>query len=256
MATGTRKVGEFCWFNMITPKPADAMSFFGRVLGWTFVEMPGVGHGVRVDGRDVGGLFDLDGPNTPPGTKTQIGVMVKVESADAVGERVRSLGGDAKPAFDVFSAGRMAVCADPNGAGFDIWEPKALLGTDVDRFAHGAPTWYETLTTDSDRAARFYADLFGWNPTAHQMPSFPYTTFNLGGEDVAGMMEIAPEMGGIRPHWRVNFAVADADETARLAVELGATLFLDLHDIPEIGRIGGITSPQGVRFQVIQYAAR
>src|SRR4051794_9925402 len=47
MATGIRKVGEFCWTNMLTPRPVEAMEFFGRVLGWTYYEMPGMGHGVR-----------------------------------------------------------------------------------------------------------------------------------------------------------------------------------------------------------------
>ena len=67
MTTGTRKTGEFCWINMLTPQPAEAREFFGKLLGWTYVEMPGMGHAMQVGGRDIGGLFDLDGPNTPPG---------------------------------------------------------------------------------------------------------------------------------------------------------------------------------------------
>ena len=31
----------------------------------------------------------------------------------------------------------MAVCHDPNGAEFDIWEPKAMPGTDADSSLHG-----------------------------------------------------------------------------------------------------------------------
>ena len=61
MATGLRKAGDFCWINMLTPDPSGAMEFFGRVLGWTYFEMPGLGHGMRVGGRDIGGLFDLPG---------------------------------------------------------------------------------------------------------------------------------------------------------------------------------------------------
>jgi uncharacterized protein len=50
MATGRRKAGEFCWTNMLTPRPAAAMEFFSRLLGWTYFEIPGPGHGVRVGG--------------------------------------------------------------------------------------------------------------------------------------------------------------------------------------------------------------
>src|SRR4051812_4610175 len=99
MATGTRNIGDFCWINMLTPEPAEAREFFGRILGWTYFEMAGMGYGVRVGGRDVGGMFDLAGPNTPPGLSPTIGVMVKVESADATCEKVVSLGGTTKPAF-------------------------------------------------------------------------------------------------------------------------------------------------------------
>ena len=132
MSTGLRKTGEFCWINMLTPQPAEARAFFSQVLGWTYFEMPGLGHGVKVGGHNIGGLFDLNGPDTPPGTLPIIGVMVKVESADAVCEKVAVLGGKARPAFDIMSQGRMAVCYDPNGAEFDVWEPKKMPGTDVD----------------------------------------------------------------------------------------------------------------------------
>src|SRR5262245_51250723 len=130
MATGTRRAGEFCWTNMLTPQPEQAREFFGRVLGWTYFELPGLGHGVRVGGHDVGAIFDLDGPNTPPGTKAHIGVMVKVVNADATCEKVVSLGGEAKLAFDIGEQGRMAVCTDPTGTEFDLWEANGFHGTD------------------------------------------------------------------------------------------------------------------------------
>ena len=114
MTTGSRQSGEFCWINMLTPQPAAARDFFGKLLGWTYVEMPGIGHRMQVGGRDIGGLFDLDGPNTPPGTPPYIGVMVRVDNADATCQKVASLGGRSMPTFDVMDQGRRAVCFDPN----------------------------------------------------------------------------------------------------------------------------------------------
>ena len=251
MPTGTRKAGEFCWINMLTPQPAQARTFFGTLLGWTYVEMPGMGHSVQVGGRNIGGLFDLEGPNTPKGTPPLIGVMVKVESADIACKKVTSLGGNARPAFDIMDRGRMAVCTDPSGAEFDVWEPKKLLGTDVDSTLHGAPSWFETMTTDVDHAAAFYSALFGW--TQKVTPGSNYTTFKHGTTPVAGMMAITPQMGKQRPHWCTYFTVKNADETALEAVALGAELSMALRDIPGIGRFSGITSPQGVTFYVIQY---
>ena len=46
MTTGTRRAGDFCWINMLTPRPAEAREFFGALLGWTYGEIPGMGHSV------------------------------------------------------------------------------------------------------------------------------------------------------------------------------------------------------------------
>ena len=254
--TRTRAAGEFCWINVLTPKPVEAVAFFGGLLGWEFFEMPGVGHGVKVGGRDIGGLFDLNGPNTPPATPPHIGVMVKVENADAAAGWVNSLGGKAMPAFDVFDAGRMAVCFDPTGAAFDVWEPKAMPGTDVDPASPGAPCWFETLTTDPARAVAFYARLFGWSATTKpsSIPGAAYTEFTLGDLPVGGMMPILPHMGEFPPHWAVYFSVTDTDATAVAATRLGGSVCVPPTEIPGVGRFAGLISPHGVSFYVIRPA--
>jgi hypothetical protein len=115
-----------------------------------------MGYLIKVRGSDIGGLFDLHGPQTPKGTPPLIGVMVKVENVDATAEKIRSLGGKAEPAFDIADNGRMAVCHDPNGAEFDLWQGNKSPGTDVDGTLHGAPSWFETLTSDVPRDAWFH----------------------------------------------------------------------------------------------------
>src|SRR5262249_54259409 len=143
---------------------------------------------------------------TPPGTPPGIGVMVQVESADDTAERVKELGGTAKPGFDIGDYGRMAECTDPVGAMFDLWEAGTSPGMQVDGDEHGAPSWFETITTDVERAKQFYIDLFGWTPTT--MPENPdYISFNLDDTPVAGMFPRRPEMGNMPPHWAVYFTV-------------------------------------------------
>jgi uncharacterized protein len=254
MAIGIRKTGDFCWINIVTPRPAEAMEFFAQVLGWTYFEMPGIGHGMQVGGRNIGGIFDIDGPGCPPDMSPVIGVMVKVENADDVCEKIVLLGGTARPAFDIGEQGRMAVCHDPNGCEFDIWEPKKMLGTDADSSLHGSPSWSESLTTDVGKAREFYSNLFGWMAEVKQMPGMEYTVFRNGGMDIAGLMAIPQP--DIPPHWGTYFTVNDTDEAAKTAEGLGATLFVPSMDIPGIGRFCGIISPQGVRFYAIQYLPR
>jgi len=253
MATRIRGTGEFCWFNMLTPAPTEARQYYSELLGWTYVELPGMGHIVKVGGRDVGGLWDLAGPNTPPGTPAHIGIMFKVDSADATGERVISLGGKAKPAFDVMDKGRMAVCSDPNGAEFDVWEPRASSGTDVDSTLHGAPSWIETMTTDAKRATAFYSDLFGWTSEVMKTTGTDYTIFKQGSESVAGMLQITPEMGSVPSHWMTYFTVNEVEKSVKQAVDLGSKICMPTMEAPGVGRFCALTSPQGVSFYLIQY---
>jgi uncharacterized protein len=53
-----------------------------------------------------------------------------------------------------------------------------------------------------------------------------------------------------------SFRVTNADETAKFAVEIGATLCIPVRDIPGVGRFALFKSPQGVPFDVIEYARR
>jgi uncharacterized protein len=244
MTTGMRKTGEFCWFNMLTPGPADARAFFGELLGWTFEDM-GMGHTVKVGASSIGALFDLAGPNTPKGTPPLIGAMMKVESADAAGAVVRQAGGKARSAFDVGPAGRMSVCHDPNGAEFDVWEPRGLLGTDVDSDEIGAPTWFETVTTDAQRTSKFYAAVFGWTAEAAD-PGYHVLKHVRG--PLAGIKESA---GDSPARWATYFAVRDAKRTLQAAKKLGGTVVAPV-TVTNGAHVGGIQSPQGVSFFVMQ----
>ena len=253
MTTGSRKTGDFCWINILTPQPDSAREFFSTLLGWSYLELPGMGHRVQVGGRDIGGVFNLDGPNTPPGTPPGIGVMVKVDNADAMVTKVNALGGTAQPAFDIGPSGRMADCRDPLGANIDLWQPNQSAGMEADSTLHGAPSWFETMTTDTERASAFYTQLFGWTTEVMPMPGAPYTSFRLDTDFIAGMMQITPDMGTMPPHWRVYFTVNDVDAMARDAVALGGSIFVPVREIPAVGRFCGIISPQGVMFYAIQY---
>lgn len=253
MTNRFRNPGEFCWINMLTPVPDQARLFFAKLLDWDYSDIPGMGHLILVDGHQIGGMFDLAGPQTPAGTPPGIGVMVRVENADATAARAAELGGTSKPGFDIADQGRMAECYDPNGANFDLWQANRSQGTDSDSMTHGAPSWFENMASDRDRAVEYYSKLFGWVPAPQEMEGYTYTSFKLNGEFVAGMMQITPDMGEFPSHWGVYFTVRDVDATAELAKELGAQIMIAPRDIPNTGRFAGIVSPQGVMFYVITY---
>jgi predicted enzyme related to lactoylglutathione lyase len=256
MASRERSIGEFCWINILTPDPKGAQEFFTKLLGWDYVEIPGMGHRVQVGGQDIGGMFDLASPNTPPGTPPGIGVMVRVANADDIVVKANALGGSAKPAFDIMTQGRMAECYDPNGANIDVWQGMDSPGMTADGMVHGVPTWFESFTTDVGKAVAFYSALFGWTASKPGYAGVDYTTFALPGDiPVGGMLKITPEMGPMPPHWGVYFTVDDVHAAIAKGLELGASVTYPVMEIDTVGKFGGLVSPQGVMFSVIQYPA-
>lgn len=254
MPTGPRPIGSFCWINVLTPSSEAARAFFAALLGWSFNEIPGMGHIIQVDGHDIGGFWDLHHTNMPTELPPGIGVMVRVEDAAATVQRAAELGGRSKPAKAIGPSGTMGELYDPLGANIDVWQAGASPGSTADPTRHGVPSWIEGLTTDVDRAATFYRALFGWTSEVMPMPGMDYLVFSNQGEPVAGMMAITAELGEVPPHWATYVTVDDADSVAAKAAELGGSVTLPSHDIPGVGRIAGLMSPQGVRFYVIRYA--
>ena len=180
MPSTQRHIGEFCWINLLTPDPVHDREFYAGLLRWSYRDIPGMGYLILVDGKQAGGMFPNvvpNGPSSPPG----IGVMVRVENADATAAKATALGGRSKPAFDIGPRGRMAEIVDPTGAQLDVWQSKAPDGfAECDRAMHGAPSWFELITPDAPRAKTFYCDLFGWTASDLPMPTFTYTVLKQG----------------------------------------------------------------------------
>lgn len=257
MTVGNRKTHDFCWINVMTPKAAEAKRFFGDLLGWSFGEMPGVPGGelIRTGTGGAGALMDLDAGALPPGTPPAIGVLIKVDDAAATVTKVESLGGRAEGPTEVMENGRMALCTDPTGAIFGLWEPKKRQGMDADSHAHGAPGWYEVMSHDATRAASFYAELFGWEVEAQEtMPGKTYRRFKLGELPIGGAIQLDERMGDIPSHWGVYFSVDAIEQTAEKTQQLGGEVCMPITQIPGVGRFTLLRSPQQVAFHVMEWA--
>ena len=60
---------------------------------------------------------------------------------------------------------------------------------------------------------------------------------------------------GVPPHWSMYVTVADCDERAARATQLGGKLYMPPTDIPNVGRFSVIADPQGATFNIIQMTA-
>jgi uncharacterized protein len=238
--------GVFCWIDLGTTDLAGAKAFYGELFGWEFEDRP-AGDGevytlCRLQGRDVAGIHRHD-PEEGIGWASS----VAIDELEAVTSRARELGATvlAEP-FDVPGAGRTAVLRDPSGAVVSLWQPRGHAGAGLVNEV-GTWTWNELVTPDLPAAKAFYAELFGWGVQDIPGP-FPRTSFSLGDLLVGGGHAPAPQEEPA-PRWTISFRVADADQSAARAQELGGSVLLPPMDIPA-GRFAVVADPAGASFSV------
>lgn len=163
----------------------------------------------------------------------------------------------------------MAVCADPEGAVFCVWEPNRHRGATIVN-EPGSVNFNGLHTRDAARAKTFYGRVFGWGtlslPGGQEMWTLPGYGDHLaldrpsvredmaavgappGFEDVvATISEIPAEDVDTPTHWDVTFAVDDADAVADTAARLGGTVVAPPIDAPWV-RMTVIADPQGAVF--------
>jgi predicted enzyme related to lactoylglutathione lyase len=270
--------GVPCWVDTSQPDPAAAAEFYGGLFGWELEdvmppEAPGSYFMARLGGGDVAAIGSASAEEPAP---VVWNTYVWVESADETAAAVREAGGSvlAEP-FDVFEAGRMAVCADTEGAGFCVWQAARHRGAGVVN-EPGSLVFNNLGTRDVEAAKRFYGAVFGWEALemdggfkAWTLPGYGEFLDELNPGTIERMKEMgAPERfwdvvaaidpipvdrPDTPPHWGVTFAVEDADATAAKAEQLGATILTTPFDAPWV-RQTVITDPQGATFTASQFA--
>ncbi|QJT10341.1 VOC family protein [Oceanidesulfovibrio marinus] len=115
--------GMFSWNELITTDVEAAKQFYGKLLGWTFEDMPmehlpGMTYSsAKVGGQYVGGMMTFppaaEGRNIPP----HWGAYITVDDTDESAKQCVALGGEViHGPVDIPHVGRFAVLRDPLGA--------------------------------------------------------------------------------------------------------------------------------------------
>jgi len=102
----------------------------------------------------------------------------------------------------------------------------------------------ELNTTDVAKAKDFYKQLFDWKLNDMEMgPSGTYTTIDVG-EGTGGGLLKNPEPG-IPSFWLAYVLVDDIKAATTKAKSLGAKIFKDSIEVPNMGWLSIITDPTG-----------
>jgi predicted enzyme related to lactoylglutathione lyase len=259
------------WVDTEQPDPEAACAFYGGLFGWTFEDaMPSGAPGhyfvAKLGGRDAAAI-------APPenGRPAAWNTYVAVEDADATAAAIAQAGGEilASPQ-DAGPGGRSAICADPRGARFRLWQARKRPGAQVAN-EPGAWNFSNLHTGDPGLAGAFYAPLFGWEvadlgfATMLRRPGYGD---HLASTVDPGILERQADVGappgfadaiawvaraGDGPdHWHVTFSVRDRDDAVGTAERLGATV-LSSEDTAWT-RHAVIRDPQGAELTLSQFS--
>jgi uncharacterized protein len=242
---------SFVWFEYVSKDAPKAQGFFGELFGWSTKKVPmpqGDYTMIAVGDRTIGGYME-----PPAGAPAHAHWLshLRVESAKAKAEQVKSLGGKiAMDAFKVGEFGTMAVVVDPHGASFALWQPAKVEPQPEP--ATGTFCWNELFSADPEKSVAFYRAVGGFDVEVMTGMEQPYHL--LKSEDVprAGIMK---QMMPGQPHaWLPYVQVANADASTEKATKLGATVIVPPTAIPNIGRFAIFSDPQGSPLGILQPA--
>ncbi|MBW8813293.1 MAG: VOC family protein [Caulobacterales bacterium] len=250
--------GRFIWYELMTPHPAAAKTFYRQVVGWQAQDMP-VGDSppytvFDVGGAGVGGMMPLGEEHKAAGVPPNWTAYVCVDDVGASAKQVDQLGGSVmRPPQDIPGIGRFAIVADPAGAVIAIMTPvpPEQPRPQLPPGAEGGPAWHELYGADPARGFDFYGALFGWTKAeAHDMgPMGIYQLFNTPDGQVGGMMRKPDHIP--QPVWVYYFQVGDIEAAADRVKAAGGQLRMGPMEVPSGAWVLQGVDPQGAAFALL-----
>jgi hypothetical protein len=117
---------------------------------------------------------------------------------------------------------------------------------EVKNHASGSFCWADLATSDTDSAKAFYTGLFGWEAVDTPTDAgIPYSMLMKGGKLVGALYRMAPDGGGVPPHWGSYVRVEDVDAVAAAVQNHGGSVLMPPMDIMDAGRMLKLQDPTG-----------
>ena len=116
-ATLVNTPGSLTWNDLVTPDPDAAADFYGKVLGWTFEDLPDAGgyRVIRNGDRTNGGIMPFQ--DAPSSWMPYFGH----DDVERLTGEIDGLGGTLFNGPMRMAQGMIAVLGDPQGAVFAVW---------------------------------------------------------------------------------------------------------------------------------------
>jgi predicted enzyme related to lactoylglutathione lyase len=250
-------MGAFCWRDLMTTEPEEALAFYGGLFGWELSRELKLGPGfiyqiLKNSQGEFGGIAKLPRDS---GIYPYWISYLQTPDVNATAALALELGGkQLVPPSTIPGIGRIAVLADPSGAGFALLnaDSPAPIATGRDA-APGSPVWHELITGDFDDAATFYSELFGY-----QVERGDETTFAIEHDGRATRIAGLRKQPATMPvaAWTIAYRVADLDLARARIDELGGENLPNIQELPAGGRASTVIDPTGAVFTIRELASR
>ena len=249
--------GAFCWRDLMTSEPEEALAFYGGLFGWELSRELKLGPGfiyqiLKNAQGEFGGIAKLPRDS---GIYPYWISYLQTPDVNATAALALKLGGkQLVPPSAIPGIGRIAVLADPSGAGFALLDADSPAPIFAGESAPpGSPVWHELITGDFAGAATFYSDLFGY-----QVERGEETTFAIERDGkvtaIAGL-RAQPETMPVAA-WTIAYRVADLDQARTRIDELGGENLPNIQELPEGGRASTVIDPGGAVFTIRELASQ
>jgi predicted enzyme related to lactoylglutathione lyase len=248
-------LAAFCWRDLMTTEPEEALAFYSGLFGWELSRELKLGPGfvyqiLKNTQGEFGGIARLPRDS---GIYPYWISYLQTPDVNATAALALKLGGaQLVPPSTIPGIGRIAVLADPSGAGFallDAISPAPIVtGRDA---VPGSPVWHELITGDFDGAAIFYSELFGY-----QIERGEETTFAIKRDGqttrIAGL-RAQPQTMPVAA-WTIAYRVADLDLARSRVNKLGGENLPNIQELPDGGRTSTVIDPTGAVFTIRELA--
>ncbi len=250
-----RRPGSVLFHDLATRDLDAAIEFYGTLFGWSFAEpLDGPRQYTLAyhQGKPIGGMFRYQEDEAD----LNFGEWLPSLSSGDVDTHARLFeeagGAILGPPRSVPDRGRMAFLKDPLGAHFILLQSAVGDPTPPDVVPFGEWLWNELWTTDPQKMARLYADIFDYElEKAFPGTADPYVILTKGSRFLAGIHPLPS--GNVRPHWVPFIRVESVPETVAMARELGATVMIESQPDIRDGKVALLLAPTGEPFIVQEY---
>ena len=257
--------GSFIWYELMTPDPDTATSFYRAVVGWTIgsadprrtdgkdYRMIG-----RADGKHAGGVLRVTADMAQHGARPVWLAYLSVSDANAAVAAIVADGGKIlMPVTTIPGVGDIAMVDDPQGVPLYVMTPTPPAGvphatsdvfspTDVERVG-----WNELASPDLAASKTFYSRHFGFEfkEAMNMGPMGDYCFIDHHGQRLGAIMQRQDERQPAM--WLLYFRVPSiAASKAAIEANPGRVL-MGPHQVPTGEWILIATDPSGAGFGLV-----